>query len=66
MAGLTFGSVNAMYFSTNTFVPDYLTASGRPDLISATLSALNFGQLPASLLLLGTGLIPLSRRLRRR
>ena len=50
--GLTFGSVNAMYFGTNTFVPDYLTAHGRPDLISATLSALNLGQLPASILLL--------------
>jgi len=59
--GLTFGSVNAMYFSTNTFVPDYLTASGRPDLISATLSALNFGQLPASLLLLGLA-VRLERR----
>ena len=41
-----------MYFGTNTFVPDYLTAQGRSDLISATLSALNFGQLPASALLL--------------
>src|SRR5262245_15826283 len=50
--GLTFGSVNAMYFGTNTFLPDYLTHHGRGDLISATLSALNFGQLPASLLLL--------------
>jgi CP family cyanate transporter-like MFS transporter len=50
--GLTFGSVNAMYFGTNTFVPDYLTSHGRADLISATLSALNFGQLPASVLLL--------------
>src|SRR5262249_61904245 len=41
--------------------PDYLTHHGRPDLISATLSALNFGQLPASLLLLA-----LASRLERR
>jgi CP family cyanate transporter-like MFS transporter len=50
--GLIFGSVNAMYFGANTFLPDYLTSQGRGDLISATLSALNFGQLPASALLL--------------
>ena len=59
--GLTFGSVNAMYFGTNTFLPDYLTSHGRPDLISAALSALNFGQLPASILLL-----TLASRLERR
>jgi MFS transporter, CP family, cyanate transporter len=50
--GLTFGAVNAMYFGANTFLPDYLTSHGRPDLISAALGALNFGQLPASVLLL--------------
>jgi MFS transporter, CP family, cyanate transporter len=59
--GLTFGSVNAMYFSANTFLPDYLTTHGRPDLISAALSALNFGQLPSSILLLA-----LASRLERR
>jgi CP family cyanate transporter-like MFS transporter len=41
-----------MYFGSNTFLPDYLTVHGRPDLISAALTALNFGQLPASFLLL--------------
>jgi len=51
--GLIFGSVNAMYFALNTFLPDYLTTHGRGDLISPTLSALNFGQLPASVILLG-------------
>jgi CP family cyanate transporter-like MFS transporter len=50
--GLTFGSVNAMYFALNFFLPDYLTSQGRGDLISATLSALNFGQLPSSVILL--------------
>jgi CP family cyanate transporter-like MFS transporter len=50
--GLIFGAVNAMYFGSNTFLPDYLASNGRADLISAALFALNFGQLPASLLLL--------------
>ena len=50
--GLLFGSVNASYFSLNGFLPDYLTHTGRPDLINAALTALNLGQLPASFLLL--------------
>lgn len=59
--GLIFGSANAMYFALNSFLPDYLTSYGRGDLISATLSALNFGQLPASVILLA-----LASRLQRR
>ncbi len=50
--GIALGSVNAMYFSANAFLPDYLHATGRADLVSAALSALNIGQIPASLLLL--------------
>jgi CP family cyanate transporter-like MFS transporter len=50
--GLMFGSVNSVYFATNAFIPDFLHHAGRPDLISATLSALNIGQLPAALILL--------------
>jgi len=50
--GLLLGSVNATYFSLNGFLPDYLTHTGRPDLINSALSALNIGQLPASFLLL--------------
>jgi CP family cyanate transporter-like MFS transporter len=50
--GLMFGSVTSIYFSTNAFVPDYLKHIGRPDLIGHGLTALNLGQLPASLLLL--------------
>jgi CP family cyanate transporter-like MFS transporter len=59
--GLMFGSVNAMYFSTNAFVPIYLTQAGQADIISTTLSALNIGQLPASFILL-----PFADRLVRR
>jgi CP family cyanate transporter-like MFS transporter len=50
--GLMLGSVNAIYFSTNAFLPDYLHSLGRDDLITEALTALNLGQLPASLLLL--------------
>lgn len=50
--GALFCSINAIYFSVNAFLPIYLTSAGRPDLISSALSALNLGQLPASLLLL--------------
>jgi len=46
------GTVNAMYFSLNAFLPDYLTVTGQRDWISASLTGLNIGQLPASALLL--------------
>jgi CP family cyanate transporter-like MFS transporter len=51
--GLILGSVNAMYFVSNAFLPDYVTAAGRPDLIASALTALNLSQLPASFLMLG-------------
>jgi CP family cyanate transporter-like MFS transporter len=50
--GLMFGANNATYFSTNAFIPDYMHYIGRPELISPALSALNIGQLPASIILL--------------
>ena len=50
--GGLFCCINAIYFIANAFIPIYLTSAGRADLISGALLALNFGQLPASLLLL--------------
>jgi MFS transporter, CP family, cyanate transporter len=50
--GVMLGAINATYFSTNAFIPDYLHYLDRPDLIGPALSALNIGQLPASFLLL--------------
>jgi CP family cyanate transporter-like MFS transporter len=50
--GVMLGGVNAAYFSTNAFLPDYLNQLGRADLIGPALTALNVGQLPASFLLL--------------
>lgn len=52
--GAFFLCINAIYFSANTFIPIYLASKGRQDLIGGALAALNFGQLPASFLLLAT------------
>jgi CP family cyanate transporter-like MFS transporter len=52
--GILLGSINSVYFCSNAFLPGYLTDAGRPDLISAALTALNFGQLPASFALLAS------------
>ena len=59
--GFVFGSVNSVYFGSNAFLPGYLTEVGRGDLIGATLTALNLGQLPASMALLA-----ISSRIERR
>lgn len=50
--GLLLGSVNAMYFVANAFLPDYMVSAGRPDLIGSALTALNLCQVPASFLML--------------
>ena len=47
-----FGSVNAAYFAANAFLPVYLVDAGHPDLVSRAVTALNFGQIPGSFLLL--------------
>ncbi len=50
--GFTLGSTTSTYFCLNGFMPSYLDSNGDHDLISAALTALNLGQLPASFLLL--------------
>lgn len=50
--GLMLGGTGGLYFASNAFIPDYLHAVGRPDLVTVSLSALNLGQFPASLVLL--------------
>lgn len=50
--GLMQGGIGGLYFASNAFIPDYLHAIGRPDLVTLCLAALNLGQLPASLALL--------------
>ena len=50
--GIMLGTVNAMYFGTNAFIPDFLTRHGQGEWVSAALTALNIGQLPGSFILL--------------
>jgi MFS transporter, CP family, cyanate transporter len=52
---LTFASASALYYASNAFLPGHLSEEGRSDLINPALTALNFGQLPASLILIGFG-----------
>jgi CP family cyanate transporter-like MFS transporter len=50
--GALFLCINAIYFSANAFIPIYLKSADRSDLIGGALIGLNFGQIPASLLIL--------------
>ena len=50
--GIMLGTINATYFATNAFLPDYLRSNGQSEWISAALTGLNVGQLPASFMLL--------------
>jgi MFS transporter, CP family, cyanate transporter len=50
--GFILGGISAMYFGCNAFLPDYLHLIGRANLLNATLTALNAGQLPASFLIM--------------
>jgi MFS transporter, CP family, cyanate transporter len=52
---ITFASASALYYAANAFLPGHLIEAGRSDLVNPALTALNFGQLPASLLLIGFG-----------
>lgn len=52
--GLTLGSITSAYFCLNGFLPARLNAIGHQELISAALTGLNAGQVPASFLLLLT------------
>jgi CP family cyanate transporter-like MFS transporter len=54
LLGFTFGSNNAAYYGANAFLPDFLAAQGRSDLIGPALAALNAAQFAASLVLLAT------------
>jgi CP family cyanate transporter-like MFS transporter len=51
--GLILGGGSCIYFAANTFIPEYLHVTGADDLIVPCLTALNAGQLPASLVVLG-------------
>lgn len=59
--GMLLACVTSIYFGANAFIPDYLIARGRPDLVGGALTALNIGQLPGSF-----ALLVLAQRLERR
>jgi len=50
--GFAFGSTNALYFGANAFLPDFLVAQGRQDLVGSALGWLNGSQLLTSFTLL--------------
>ena len=49
--GLIFGGASAIYWGCNAFIPDYLHATGRTGLVGPAITALNVGQIPASILI---------------
>jgi len=60
--GLVLGGVGTIYFGTNAFIPDYVRAAGRADLIGPCLTALNASQLPASALAVALARLITGRR----
>jgi MFS transporter, CP family, cyanate transporter len=52
---VAFAASNGIYFGVNAFLPDYLSALARPDLITWGLAGMNGGQLAASFVMLGAG-----------
>jgi CP family cyanate transporter-like MFS transporter len=50
--GLILGCAGVAYFSSNTFIPEYLRARGHADLIDPALTSLNLAQLPLSFLII--------------
>jgi MFS transporter, CP family, cyanate transporter len=55
LLGLAFACNNSIYFGANAFLPDYLAAQGRTDLIGSALGVVSGAQLVASFILLGVG-----------
>ena len=50
--GLIAGFASSLYFAVNAFLPDYLRWRGCPELLGPALSALNWVQIPASVLMI--------------
>jgi len=50
--GLIAGFASSLYFALNAYLPDYLRWRGCPELLGPALSALNWVQIPASVLML--------------
>jgi CP family cyanate transporter-like MFS transporter len=56
LLGVFQSAASMTYFGANTFLPDFLNATGQGGLVGAALAALNIGQLPASI---AVGFIPM-------
>ncbi|HYW53005.1 MAG TPA: MFS transporter [Dongiaceae bacterium] len=56
LLGVFQSAASMTYFGANTFLPDFLHATGQGGLVGASLAALNIGQLPASV---AVGFIPM-------
>jgi CP family cyanate transporter-like MFS transporter len=56
LLGIFQSAASMTYFGANTFLPDFLQATGQAGLVGASLAALNIGQLPASV---AVGFIPM-------
>jgi CP family cyanate transporter-like MFS transporter len=56
LLGVFQSAASMTYFGANTFLPDFLDATGQAGLVGATLAALNIGQLPASV---AVGFVPM-------
>jgi CP family cyanate transporter-like MFS transporter len=54
LLGVALGANNAIFFSSNAFVPDYLTSIGQGDTIGTTLAWLNGSQVIGSFVMLMT------------
>jgi CP family cyanate transporter-like MFS transporter len=56
--GFLAGSANTIYWTANTFLPDYLDGLGHAELVSPVLTTFNGGQIPGSLFMLfGAGML---------
>lgn len=52
LCGVILGCTSSLYFTSNSFLPDFLHATGRGEMSDPALTTLNGAQLPASFLLL--------------
>ena len=52
LLGLTFGSNNSAFFSTNAFLGEFLSSQGKPELLGAALGWLNGAQIITPIILL--------------
>jgi CP family cyanate transporter-like MFS transporter len=52
LLGFTFGSNNSIYYASSSVLPDFLSHTGRSDLIGAALLWLNLGQIAALIMML--------------